>query len=79
MMWTIIKDCGKQLTLHTKIREKEDNHFNVYQITAVEFDQYKLELITRNDEPVNIKLQQVLNCHQLVSYNFEVETNERNL
>ena len=78
MMWSIIKDCGKQLTLHSKIREKEDTHFNVYQITAVEFDQYKLEMITRDDEPVEKILQQVLNCQQLVSYNFEVETKDSN-
>ena len=32
-MWTIIKDCGKQLTIHSKLREKVDAVYKVYDLT----------------------------------------------
>ena len=72
-MWTKLNDCGKQLTIHSKLREKDDNQVKVYEIIEVEFDQYKLELIDTNDPAIAEKLQQVLTCEQLVQYGFEVE------
>ena len=75
-MWTIINDCGKQLTVHSKIREKVDNFFNVYDIIEVEFDQYKLELIFSNNLAPAEKQHNILNCRQLLQYQFEVEEKE---
>ena len=73
-MWIKLNDCGKQLTIHSKLRERDDDKVKVYEIIEVEFDQYKLELIDSNDPAIAEKLQQVLNCEQLVRYGFEVET-----
>ena len=73
-MWTPISDCGKQLTVHSKVREKDDTHIKEYDIVEIEFDQYKLELISR-DEPPTEKLYQTVTCAQLVQYHFEVEDN----
>ena len=75
-MWTIINDCGKQLTLHSTIREKVDSHFNIYEIIEVEFDQYKLELIFSNNLAPAEKQHNILSCQQLMQYQFEVEEKE---
>ena len=73
-MWTKISDCGKQLTLHSKLREQGEGKVKLYEITEVEFDQYKVELIETNEPSTAEKLQQVLSCKQLIQYGFEVET-----
>ncbi len=72
-MWKRINDCDKQLTLHSKVREKAGQSFLVYEIIQMEFDQFKLELINRDNQPVDEKIHNVLNCEQIVEYNFEVE------
>jgi hypothetical protein len=72
-MWTHIKDCGKQLTVNTKVREVDDRQVKVYKIIEVEFDQYKLELVSRDDVPPPETLHQVLTCPQLVQFGFELE------
>ena len=72
-MWTTLSDCGKQLTIHSKVREKAGEKSKEYFIIEVEFDQYKLELISVDDLPVAEKLRQILTCAQLVHYNFEIE------
>ena len=71
-MWQPIRDCGKQLTIHSRLRERLDNGYRFYDITEVEFDQYHLHLLSENDKPVE-ELRQVLNCTQLVEYGFELE------
>lgn len=75
-MWTKINDCGKQLTLHSKLRERDDDQVKVYEIIDIEFDQYKVELIETNDPSAGEKLQHVLTCKQLVQYGFEVESSD---
>ena len=75
-MWTIINDCGKQLTVRSKVREKVDNHFKVYEIIEVEFDQYKLELILSNNLAPAEEQHNILSCRQLLQYQFEVEEKE---
>ncbi len=75
-MWKPIKDCDRQLTLNSMVRERVDNSFLVYEIIGVEFDQYKLELINRNNMPVTEKIHNVLNCKQITEYHFEVEEKE---
>ncbi|MEO9003235.1 MAG: hypothetical protein ABI288_00785 [Ginsengibacter sp.] len=72
-MWTLITDCGKQLTIHSKVREKQDAHIIVYQIVEVESDQYKLKVIERNNLPAAQDVQNKLSCLQLKKYAFEVE------
>ena len=75
-MWNLINDCGKQLTVQTTVRERVDNSFLVYKIIEVEFDQYKLELINRDNMPVEEKIHNILDCNQLLQYRFEVEEPE---
>lgn len=72
-MWTLITDCGKQLTIHSKVRENQDAHIIVYQIVEVESDQYKLKVIERNNLPAAQDVQNKLSCLQLKKYAFEVE------
>ncbi len=72
-MWKTISDCAKQLTIHSRVRERVDQSFLVYEIIEVEFDQYKLELINRDNMPVTEKIHNILDCHQLLQYHFEVE------
>lgn len=76
-MWTLIKQCEKQLTIHSRVREKVDDSFLIYEIIQVEPDQYKLELLQRGDQNVSQKIHNVLNCEQLTLYHFEVEEKER--
>jgi len=78
-MWTKISDCGKQLTIHSKLRERYDDQVKKYEIVAIEFDQYKVELIETNDPSAGETLQQILTCEQLVQYGFEVEAGDENL
>jgi hypothetical protein len=73
-MWKPINDCGKQLTIHSRIREKLDSGYKVYDITEVEFDQFHLRLLTENEQPAKQEQRQVLNCRQLVQYGFETES-----
>ena len=72
-MWQPILDCGKQLTIHSRLREKRDTDIRVYDIIEVEFDQFHLQLVSENDKPAE-DLRQVLTCDQLLKYQFEVET-----
>lgn len=76
-MWEIIQDCGKQLTIHSRVREKPGHVYKVYDIIEVEFDQYHLHLLTENDNPAAEDLRQVLTCTQLLQYGFEVENSGR--
>ncbi|MEO8961186.1 MAG: hypothetical protein ABI325_04850 [Ginsengibacter sp.] len=72
-MWTLITDCGKQLTIHSKVREDHETHIVVYEIVEVESDQYKLKVIERNNSPAAQDVQYKLSCLQLKKYAFEVE------
>jgi hypothetical protein len=72
-MWQTITNCGKQLSVQSKLRENDDGHYKVYTIIEIEFDQYKLELISRDEHPAEQKLHQVLNCEQLIRYRFQVD------
>ncbi|MCW3094289.1 MAG: hypothetical protein JWP81_5358 [Ferruginibacter sp.] len=75
-MWKIIDDCGKQLTVNSRVRAIDDQHTKIYEVIEIEFDQYKLQLISRDGMPAVDALHQILTCDQLVKYNFEVEENE---
>ena len=72
-MWKQINNCDSQITLHSRVREKVDDSFLIYEIIEVESDQYKLELISRGDVAVSEKLHNVLSCEQLSQYHFEVD------
>ena len=72
-MWKPINDCNKQLTIHSRIREKTGESFLIYEVIEVEFDQYKLQLVDRDDKPVEEEIHNVLNCEQISQYHFEVE------
>lgn len=74
-MWQTIRDCGKQLTIQSRLREKHDEGYRVYIIIEVEFDQYHLQMLSENNEPME-GLRQILNCTQLQEYGFEVEIRE---
>lgn len=73
-MWTLITDCGKQLTVNSKVRENRDGHLAVYEIAEVESDQFKLKLLERNSLPVTEEVKAVLSCIQFLQYGFEVES-----
>jgi hypothetical protein len=72
-MWTPLTDCGRQLTIHSKIRETDENYVALYEIAEVEFDQYKLRLLERNNQPEEKTVEMKLACRQLIHYQFEVE------
>lgn len=74
-MWKTITNCGKQLTIHSKVREKNDDYLKIYEIVEVEFDQYKLKLIEKNGQPADEEGRPVITCQQLKKYGFEVEQN----
>ena len=74
-MWQPLRDCAKQLTIHTRLREKLDDGYKLYEITEVEFDHYHLHLLSENDKPTE-DLGQILTCIQLIEYRFEVEVKE---
>ena len=74
-MWEPIRDYGKQITIHSKVRERRDNAYRVYDIIDVEFDQYHLQLLSEDDKPAE-DLRQVLNCAQLLEYRFQVDLKE---
>ncbi|HET7118660.1 MAG TPA: hypothetical protein VFI29_19350 [Hanamia sp.] len=72
-MWTLITDCNKQLTIHSRVREKNETYLKLYEIIEVEFDQYKLRLIEKNNLQVAEEGKPIINCLQLKQYAFEVE------
>ncbi len=71
-MWQPLKDCGKQLTIHSRLREKLDEGYNLYEIIEVEYGQYHLQLLEK-EATAGESLRQVLNGAQLLGYGFEVE------
>jgi len=75
-MWTLINDCGKQLTIHSKVRENQEAHIVAYEIVEVESDQYKLKVIERNNSPATEVVISKLSCVQLKKYAFEVYQKE---
>ncbi|HUZ58754.1 MAG TPA: hypothetical protein VMU83_08230 [Hanamia sp.] len=72
-MWKLITDCGKQLTIHSRVREKNENYLKLYEIVEVEFDKYKLKLIEKNNIVAAEEGRPVITCLQLKQYAFEVE------
>lgn len=70
--WIKLYDCGKQLSIHSKIREMVNEGYKVYNINEVEFDQFHLELINHNGNAIVEKQHNILTCKQLIDYNFEV-------
>ncbi|CAN5127409.1 hypothetical protein BH11BAC5_BH11BAC5_54750 [soil metagenome] len=74
-MWQPLTDCAKQLTIHSRLREKLTHGDRLYEITEVEFDQYHLHLLSEDEKPTE-DLGQVLSCKQLLAFTFEVEVKE---
>ncbi len=72
-MWKLITNCGRQLTIHSKIREKDNDLFTIFEIVEVEFDQYKLKLVEKNNIAAADEGKPVVTCLQLKQYGFEVE------
>ena len=72
-MWTALTNCSKQLRIRSKVREQAGQHSIVYEIKEIEFDQYKLAVISKANVPVTDANQQVLTCEKMLQYNFEVE------
>jgi hypothetical protein len=72
-MWTSLTNCDKQLTIHSKLREKNEDYIKLYEIAEVEFDQYKLKLLEKNNVTPEKEVEVKLNCRQLIQYGFEVE------
>jgi len=72
-MWTSLTNCDKQLTVHSKLREKNEDYIKLYEIAEVEFDQYKLKLLEKNNAAPEKEVEVKLNCGQLIQYGFEVE------
>jgi hypothetical protein len=74
-MWAPLQDCGKQLTVKSRLREKIDDGYKLYEITEVEYDQYHLLLLSKNGQPGE-GVSQVLKGGQMMEYGFEVEGRE---
>lgn len=72
-MWTSLISCSRQLTDRSKIRERNDSHVKLYEIAEVEFDQYKLKLLEKDNVPPEIEVLVKLSCAKLIQYGFEVE------
>ncbi len=72
-MWTALTNCSQQLRVHSKLRETAGQYAIIYDVATIEFDQYKLAIISKDDVPVADSEFNVLNCEQLIRYNFEVD------
>jgi hypothetical protein len=74
-MWQPLTDCAKQLTIHSRLREKLTDGDILYEIIEVEFDQYHLHRLSQDENSAD-DFSQVLNCQQLLEFAFEVEVKE---
>lgn len=72
-MWKSVTSCSRQLTIHSKVRTQADNYIALYDIVEIEFDQFKLKLLERNNVPPIEAVDVTLSCTQILQYNFEVE------
>lgn len=72
-MFTPITNCSKQVTIRSKVRESATDYVALYEITEVEFDQYRLKLLERNSLAPAGLVEVKLNCQQLLKFGFEVE------
>ncbi len=72
-MWTPLTNCSQQIRLHSKVRERAGQYSIIYDVAEIEFDQYKLAIVSKDDVPVTDSHFNVLNCEQLLQYNFEVD------
>ncbi len=75
-MWIPITNCGQQIRLHSKVREKAGHYSIIYDVEEIEFDQYKLAIISKDDVPVTDMQYNVLTCEKLLQYHFEVDAAE---
>jgi len=72
-MWIPLTNCSQQLRLRAKVREKAGQYSIIYDVIEIEFDQYKLAIVSKDDIPVTESYQNVLTCAQLIKYNFDVD------
>jgi hypothetical protein len=72
-MWKLLISCAQQLTIHSKVRQNTNGYTAVYEITEVEFDQYRLKLLERNGVIPVTEFEVKLSCAKLIKYGFEVE------
>lgn len=72
-MWKPLTNCSKQLRIHSKVRERAGQYSIIYDVVDIEFDQYKLAIVSKDDVPVTDSDHNILSCEKLLSYNFEVD------
>jgi hypothetical protein len=72
-MWIPLTNCSQQLKIHSKVRENTGQYAILYDVIEIEFDQYKLAILSKDDVPVTVSDHNVLTCEQLLHYNFEVD------
>ncbi|MBK8711450.1 MAG: hypothetical protein IPL97_06210 [Niastella sp.] len=72
-MWIPLTNCNKQIYLHSKLKESDEGFVKIYEIVSIEFDQYKLKLLEKNNEPPAVEVELNLSCKQLREFRFEVE------
>lgn len=72
-MWKLITDCKKQIIINKKIRQNAYGRTLIYSIIDIEFDQYHLKLLFRDNTPAADKVIIVLNSEQIVKDRFEIE------
>ncbi|OJW10754.1 MAG: hypothetical protein BGO53_14345 [Sphingobacteriales bacterium 39-19] len=72
-MWIPLTNCSKQISLHSKLKESDEGFIKIYEIVSIEFDQYKLKLLEKNNVPPTVEVELNLSCNQLREFRFEVE------
>jgi len=74
-MWKPVTDCGKQVTINSRLREKLDDDYKTYIIAEVEFDQYHLQPDPESSKSSEA-FRHILDCTQLIDHGFEVEVKD---
>ena len=53
--------------------EKAGEHKIIYEVATIEFDQYKLAILSKDEVPAAEGQFNVLSCEQLLRFNFEID------
>ncbi len=73
MVWIPLTDYAKQLILHCKLRERNDDSTNIYEVIEIEFDQYKLKQLSKNNVSLQEAVEIIVTSEQIMSFKFDIQ------
>ena len=72
-MWKQIIDPNKEITVNCKLKQMSEGIEKIYNTNIVEYDQFHIQLLNKNNFPVTEVMRMTLSPKQILDYKFQVE------